>query len=154
MVPDLPGYEPRMPQGDAVRTVTEVALVEPDVPEMYALWRDPLLLAPFVDDRVTVELLDDVRSRWTFPGPDGNPLSCTAELIGDIPELVLAWRVADGPLPHEGRVEFLRHGPGTVSQLTVDLNYRLPPGADFDADLPRRILRRTLDNIAVTTRRH
>jgi uncharacterized membrane protein len=143
-----------MPQGDADRTVTELVLVDPDVAEVYGLWRDPLLLAPFVDDHVEVDLLDDVRSRWTFPGPDGDPVSCTAELIGDIPELALAWQVADGPLPHEGRVEFTRYGPGTISEIRVDVHYRRPPGADVDAELPRRVLRRTLDSLAVATRRH
>jgi uncharacterized membrane protein len=143
-----------MSQEDADRTVTEVVLVDPGVPEIYALWRDPLLLAPFVDDRAEVAQLDDVRSRWTFPGPDGEPVTCTAHLVGEFPELVLAWRVDDGPLPHEGRAAFTPHGPGTVSQVTVDLRYRWPPRVEVDAELPRRVLRRTLDNLAVATRRH
>jgi len=142
-----------MTQEDGERTLTEVVLVDPDVPEIYALWRDPLLLAPFIDDRVEVELLDDVRSRWTVPGPDGYPLTCTAELVGDIPELVLVWRVDDGYLPHEGRVMFTRYGPGTISEVTVSLRYQRPPGVDVDPDLPRRLVRRTLDNLAVATRR-
>jgi uncharacterized membrane protein len=143
-----------MTQGYAERTVTEAVLMDPDVPEVYALWRDPPLLAPFIHERAEVELLDDLRSRWTVPGPDGDPVSCTAELVGDIPEKVLAWRVDDGPLPHEGRVEFSPHGPGTVSHLTATLRYRWPPSVDLDVEFPRRALRQTLDNLAVTTRRH
>jgi uncharacterized membrane protein len=142
-----------MTQGYVDRKLTEIVLVHPDVPDMYALWRDPLLLAPFVDDRAEVVVLDDVRSRWTVPGPDGDRFTCTAELIGDIPELVLAWRVDDGPLPHEGRAEFTPHGPGTVSQIRVDVRYRWPPAAEIDAATPRRALRQTLDNLAVATRR-
>src|SRR2546423_52772 len=110
--------------------------MDPDVSEVYALWRDPRLLVPFVDERAHVELLDDIRSRWTVPGPDGDPVTCTAVLVDDVPEWVLAWRVTDGPLPHEGRVEFTRHGPGTVSQVTARLRYRLPP--EMDAELARR----------------
>ena len=92
-----------MTQQDADRTVTEVALVDLDVFDVYAIWRNPLLLAPFVDDRVNVELVSDTRSRWTFPGSHGAQVGCTAELVGEVPERVLAWRVGDGPLPHEGR---------------------------------------------------
>ena len=142
-----------MTQQEADRTVTEVALVDVDVFDVYAIWRSPLLLAPFVDDRVNVELVSDTRSRWTFPGPDGTPVSCTAELVGEVPEWVLAWRVRDGPLPHEGHVDFLRRAPGTASQLTVQVRYRQPPEGAIDPDLPRRILRRTLGALAVTTRR-
>jgi uncharacterized membrane protein len=142
-----------MTQQNADRTVTEVAVVDVDVFDVYAICRDPLLLAPFVDDRVNVELIGDTRSRWTFPGPDGTPVSCTAELVGEVPERILAWRVEDGPLPHEGHVDFLRHGPGTASQLTVQVRYHQPPDGSIDPDLPRRRLHQTLGALAATTRR-
>jgi uncharacterized membrane protein len=94
-----------------------------------------------------------VRSLWTVPGPDGSRITCTAELTSDIPEWVVAWQVTDGPLPHEGRAEFTPHGPGTVSQIKVDLRYPWPPAAELDPEAPRRVLRQALDNLAVATRR-
>ena len=40
-----------MTQQNGYRTVTEVAVVDVDVFEVYAIWRNPLFLAPFIDDR-------------------------------------------------------------------------------------------------------
>src|SRR5262249_49938456 len=80
-----------------------------------------------LDPAVRAETVDDTWSRWTVPTPDGVPRLLTVEVVGDIPELLLAWRTGNGWLPHEGTIRLAAAGTGRT-ELSVTVRYRWSPG--------------------------
>ncbi|MBO0868129.1 MAG: hypothetical protein J2P15_06150 [Micromonosporaceae bacterium] len=118
--------------------------------QVYWLCRDVRRLAQLVDPRVRVTEVDDVRSNWQI-----GSVACTVEITGDVPELLLSWQVADGPVPHHGRLTL--HPAGTANpagggtRIAVQVRYEWPPrtqDAGIDTGAPDRLLRRALDAIA------
>jgi uncharacterized membrane protein len=121
--------------------------------DVYGFWRDLPRLAAALEREATATVLADGRSRWSVRGPAGAPVEYTAEIIADEPGALLAWRVADGPLPHEGRVEFTEAPGGRGTELRVGLRYEVPGGAlgqaavKLTGDEPDQVLRTTLRRV-------
>jgi uncharacterized membrane protein len=74
--------------------------------EVYGFCRDLPNIARALERIVRVDELDDQRSRWVIEGPGSSEIEFIAEIVMDEPQRVIAWRVEDPPVPHEGRVEF------------------------------------------------
>jgi uncharacterized membrane protein len=130
------------------RRLNETALTSASRQEVYWLCRDVPRLAQLIDSRVRLVELNDVRSNWEI-----GRVACTVEITGDVPELLLAWEVADGPVPHHGRLTLHPAGDLTTggTRIAAQVRYRWPPSTEdaaIDADEPRRLLRRALDAIA------
>jgi uncharacterized membrane protein len=83
----------------------------------------------------------------------GSTVHWTAEVTEDVPDRLLAWRVTDGPVPHEGRVEFTPAPTGRGTEVRVSLHYELPGGplasaaARISGDEPDLVLRTNLRRI-------
>lgn len=101
-------------------------VVDQDRTRVYWLCRDPARLAAVLDPAVRAEAVDDTWSRWTVPTPDRVPRLLTVEVVGDIPELLLAWRAGNGWLPHEGTIRLAPAGTGRT-EMSVSVRYRWSP---------------------------
>jgi uncharacterized membrane protein len=76
----------------------------------------------------SVEEIDDRRSRWTAEGPFGMSITWEAEIIGERPGELIAWRSIDGSVVDTaGSVRFEPSGEA-ATQLTVNLKYNPPAG--------------------------
>jgi uncharacterized membrane protein len=98
-------------------------VVDQDRTRVYWLCREPARLAALFGPAVRAETVDDTWSRWTVPTPDGVPRLLTVEVVGDIPELLLAWRNGNGWLPHEGTIRLAAAGTDRT-EVSVAVRYR------------------------------
>ena len=96
--------------------------------DLYAFWRDFQNLARITDILESVEVLDDVRSRWTASAPGEIPIQWDAVITKDIPDEMIGWRSVEGsPVETAGYVRFEpTSGRGTV--VRVAMEYDLPAG--------------------------
>jgi uncharacterized membrane protein len=77
---------------------------------------------------VTIDPLDDRRSRWEVDGPAGAPIRFEAELTTFVPDRLIAWRtLPDQPIAHEGAVHFEAIDGG--ARLHIRMRYEPPGGA-------------------------
>jgi uncharacterized membrane protein len=96
--------------------------------EVYRFWRNLDNLPSFLTNLVSVEQLDDTRSRWTFRGPGGKNVRWDAVIINEIENELIAWKSLPGAdVVSAGSVSFTpaRHG-GTA--VTVTMQYAPPAG--------------------------
>ena len=107
----------------ADREAARRIVVDGDRTRIYWLMRDPQRLAAVLGPAVRAETIDETWSRWSVPEPGGQERLLTVEVMGDIPELLLAWRVDNGWLPHEGTVRFAEAGTDRT-ELAVTVRYR------------------------------
>lgn len=104
-------------------------LIDRPAGDLYAFWRDFQNLARLTDILQSVDVLDDVRSRWTAAAPGEIPIQWNAEVIKDIPNEMIGWRSMEGSsIETAGYVRFepTRGGRGTL--VRVALEYNLPAG--------------------------
>lgn len=95
-------------QGEGTVWGRTVSIMRPRE-ELYAFWRDFGNLATFMENIVSIDAIDDRRSRWTVRGPSGN-YQWTSVVTEDRPGERIAWRSEDGDVTNSGSVEF-RDGP-------------------------------------------
>jgi uncharacterized membrane protein len=130
-------------------------VVDQDRSRVYWLFREPERLAAVLGPAVRAEAVDDVWSRWSVPTPDGAPRLLTAQVAGDIPELLLAWRVDNGWLPHEGTVRLATAGTDRTD-VSVSVRYRWSAewaaDAGMSGDPVDRLLDLALERIAGAAR--
>jgi uncharacterized membrane protein len=130
-------------------------VVDQDRTRVYWLCREPARLAAVLDPAVRAESVDGTWSRWTVPTPDGVPRLLSVELVGDIPELLLAWRAGNGWLPHEGTIRLAPAGTGRT-EVSVTVRYRWSAewaaGAGVRADPVDGYLTGALERVAVAAR--
>jgi uncharacterized membrane protein len=97
--------------------------------EVYRFWRDLRNLPSFIADLVSVEVLDERRSRWIAATPGGLNVAWDAELIGDRPDELIAWRaVGSAALIGSGSVRFVPAPGGRGTEVHLELQSR-PPSA-------------------------
>ena len=129
-------------------------VVDADRTRIYWLFRDPQRVADLLGPRVRAETVDDTWSRWSVPEPGGVERLLTVEMVGDIPELLLAWRVDNGWLPHEGTVRFAEAGLDRT-ELAVTVRYRWSQQwasrAGVSADPVDGLLATALDRVAAAS---
>jgi len=81
--------------------------------ELYAFWRDFRNAPRYMDRIVRVEVLDELRSRWTASGPTGQSWEWESEVTEDVPGALIAWESLPGSeLPNRGWVQFAATGDG------------------------------------------
>jgi len=97
--------------------------------ELYAYWRDLSKLPTFMDNVISVDVIDSNRSHWVVKAPGGKTVEWNAKLTEDTPDRTLAWVSETGAdVPNSGRVEFREVGArGTV--VTATIVYDPPGGA-------------------------
>ena len=95
------------PEGAHLRAATTIA--QP-VETVYAFWRNLDHLSMALPSTITIERLDDRRSRWSLAPATGSAptlATWTAEIINDEPERVIGWRTVDeSDIVSAGSVQF------------------------------------------------
>jgi uncharacterized membrane protein len=89
--------------------------------ELYAFWRDPANLVGIMDNIKSIEMIDDIRSRWTVKGPAGRDVSWQSVITSDVEGREITWQSApDAEVANSGRIEFIDAGErGTVVRATI-----------------------------------
>ena len=95
--------------------------------ELYRFWRDPTNLVQIMDNIVSIEPIDEKRSRWTVKAPAGREVSWESIITQDVPGTSITWQSAEGAdVVNSGRIEFREVGArGTVVRATIAYD---PPG--------------------------
>lgn len=115
-------------QGDNV-VARSVTINRPRA-ELFAYFRDFTNLPTFMDNVVSIDMLDADRSHWVVKAPGGRTVEWTARLTEDQTNEALAWTSEDGAdVPNSGRVTFrdAQGNRGTI--VTATILYDPPGGA-------------------------
>jgi len=115
------------PKGDTLigRTVT----INRPRAELYAYWRDFTNLASFMDNIVSVEILDDRRSHWVVKAPGGKTVEWDAIITDEREGETIAWASDDdADVPNSGRIDFRDEPGGRGTQVTATIVYDPPAG--------------------------
>jgi uncharacterized membrane protein len=115
--------------------VEESITVERTPSEVFQFWRDVRNLPRVMHHLVSVEPLDERRSRWTARGPWNKTVEWEAEIFNERENELIAWRSLPGSdVDTAGSVHFhsLPHDRGT--SVSVSLKYN-PPGGKVGASV-------------------
>ena len=103
---------------------------------LYAFWRNFENLPRFMRHVESVSIIDDRHSRWVAKLPGRRAVSWTAEIVNDIPNVLLAWKTIGKPdVAHAGSVHF-REAEHGGTELQVVLEYE-PPGAQLISQIAK-----------------
>ncbi|MBB3859138.1 putative membrane protein [Novosphingobium hassiacum] len=107
--------------------LAEVVTINAPAQELYAFWRDTPRLAGVLENVLSIEAIDSVRSRWTVKAPAGREVSWESVITDDQPGSSISWQSAEGAdVANSGRVEFKDAGQrGTIVRATIAYE---PPG--------------------------
>ena len=107
--------------------IAEAVTIDRPAQELYDFWRNPSNLARFMDNIVSIEILDDKRSRWTVKAPMGREVGFESVITHEIPGQQISWQSAEGAdVDNSGSIEFQEAGMrGTVVRSTIAYD---PPG--------------------------
>ena len=98
--------------------------------ELYDFWKEPRNLSAFMHSVRSVTSLDEGRSHWIIEAPGGRTVESDAEIPGDQPGRLLAWRSLEGAdIRHGGRVEFRDSPDHRGTCVTVTVTYDPPGGS-------------------------
>jgi uncharacterized membrane protein len=101
--------------------------VEAPIEEVYEFWANYQNFPRFMRHVREVKPLDGGRSRWVVAGPAGTAVTWDAEMIGQVPNKMLAWRTLPGSfVNHAGIVRFETNG--FTTSIDVHLSYHPPAG--------------------------
>ncbi len=120
-----------VPYGHGTRIEKVFTIMRPAA-ELYAYWRDFGNLPSIMSHLEKVEVIDDVRSRWSAKGPAGYTAVWEAEIIDDTPGRRIAWRSVGGSTPNAGSVRFADAPAGRGTELHVEMEWA-PPGGRLGA---------------------
>jgi len=117
---DAPVTSSKTAKGDRTLLAESVTINRPAA-ELYGFWRNPANLATFMDNIESIEMLDDVRSRWTVKAPAGREVSWESVITHEVDGREITWQSApDADVANGGRIEFLDAGArGTVVRATI-----------------------------------
>ena len=101
--------------------IEEAVTIDRPASELYAFWREPANLAGVMENVVSIDKLDDTRSRWTVKAPAGKDVSWESVITNDVPNRELSWQSAEGAdIANSGRIRFEDAGTrGTVVRATI-----------------------------------
>ncbi|MBI4472378.1 MAG: SRPBCC family protein [Acidobacteria bacterium] len=130
-----------LPYGYGIKLKKAVTVNRPAA-ELYQYWRNLKHLPQFVDNTVSVNILDEKHSRWTLHVGAGLQLEWDAEITIDRKNEMIGWRSLDGAdIANAGYVRFERATGGRGTVIRVALQYNPPAGrlgAAFAAMLGER----------------
>ena len=92
--------------------------------ELYRQWRDLARLPEWMHHLRSVTVLDEKRSHWVAVGARGVVVEWDAELVGDEPGRLIAWRSLDGAdVDNAGSVAFTPAPGDRGTEIRVILRY-------------------------------
>jgi uncharacterized membrane protein len=112
------------------RTTRKVITINRPREEIYAFWRKLENLPRFMNHLKSVAVQTDGRSHWVAKGPMNRDVEWDAEIIGETPNEMIAWRSLPGAtVENAGTVRFEPAVGGRGTVVRVDLRYKIPGGA-------------------------
>jgi uncharacterized membrane protein len=117
-----------VPYGHGARIEKVFTIMRP-ADELYDYWRDFGNLPSIMSHLERVEVIDDLRSRWSAKGPAGFSAVWEAEIIDDTPGRRIAWRSVGGSIPNAGSVMFTDAPGDRGTELHVEMEWAPPGGA-------------------------
>ncbi len=101
--------------------VAESVTINRPANDLYGFWRNPSNLVAVMDNIESIEMIDDVRSRWTVKAPAGREVSWESIITHDVEGREITWQSApDAEVANSGRIEFIDAGDrGTVVRATI-----------------------------------
>lgn len=109
--------------------VTKSIAINKSPDEIYTFWRDFTNLPRFMKHLVSVEIVDERRSRWTATGPAGSEVAWDATIVDDQPGSLIAWQSDENAyVANKGTVHFDAAPAGRGTVVRVDLRYTPPAG--------------------------
>jgi uncharacterized membrane protein len=133
----------------------QVTIAQP-LQTVFAFWRDLTSIGAATNGRISVEAVDEKRSRWQLRTRAGAPavVEWTAELINEVPEKVLGWRtIGDADVVSAGSVNFSPAPGDQGTEVRVHLQYAPPLGrvgaaaAALSGHPPSTVVRHALNDI-------
>jgi len=110
--------------------VEHAILINRPPQEVFAFWRRLENLPQFMQHLVSVEVLDDGHSHWVAKGPLGLTAQWDAEVYGERPNEMIAWRSLSGSqVDTAGSVHFHAVRAGQATELHVSLKHDPPAGS-------------------------
>ncbi|HEX4925000.1 MAG TPA: SRPBCC family protein, partial [Bdellovibrionales bacterium] len=112
-----------VPTNTGFKIERAVTILQP--PELlYAFWRNLENLPRFMRHLESVTLIDDTRSLWVTRGPAGATVEWEAEIIGEHPDQMIAWKSLEGSdVAIAGSVWFRPAPGGRGTEVRVILKY-------------------------------
>jgi uncharacterized membrane protein len=108
----------------------QITIAQP-LDTVFAFWRQLASIGAATRGKITVQVIDDSRSRWEIrTRPDSAPLvEWTAELINEVTEQVLGWRTTgEADVVSAGSVNFMQAPGNQGTEVRVHLQYAPPLG--------------------------
>jgi uncharacterized membrane protein len=98
--------------------------------DLYRYWRNFENLPVFMSHLESVRCIDDRQSHWTVKAPLGQTVDWAAEITGDEPNRLIAWRsLPEADVTNAGTVRFSQAPAGRGTEVRVVLDYAPPGGA-------------------------
>ena len=117
---DAPVTSSKSKPGDRELIAESVTINRPAA-DLYGFWRNPANLVAVMDNIQSIEMIDDVRSRWTVKAPAGQEVSWDSIITHDVEGREITWQSApDADVANSGRIEFIDAGKrGTIVRATI-----------------------------------
>jgi uncharacterized membrane protein len=128
-ISDAPASAFRSRAGSTAPISQTVTISQPRS-ELYAFWREFTNLPRFMDNIVSVEPVDEKRSRWVIKAPAGTTIEFVSRITADEVGSLIAWESEQGSdIRNSGRVEFIEAAPGRGTMVRATIFYEAPGGA-------------------------
>jgi uncharacterized membrane protein len=126
---DAPARSLREQRG-STRLVGRAVTIAKPREEVYRAWRDFSRFPDFMENVVSVEILDQERSRWSVEGPHGMTADFVSRITEDVPGERISWASEDdASVPNSGRISFRDAPGGRGTVVDLDIGYDPPGGA-------------------------
>lgn len=121
--------------GDAVGInksikVEKTVTINKPAEELYTFWHNFENLPTFMKHLQSVKVIDQKRSHWITSAPMGQTVEWDADIIGDIPNQMIAWASVEGAdIENSGFVRFQPAPADRGTEVKVVMEYSVPGGA-------------------------
>ncbi len=123
----IAGEELIEPKGDSLSGTT-LTINRPRA-ELFAFWRDFGNLVRVLENVVSIEPIDDRRSRWTVKAPAGRTVEWTSVVTEESEGDFIAWASEESAdVPNGGRIDFRDAPGGRGTWVTATILYDPPAG--------------------------
>lgn len=127
--PDAPPLPGSLDARNADVVIGRTVRIDRPRNELYAYWRDFSNFQGFMEDVVSVKMLDATSAHWVVAAPGGHTMEWDSRITEDVPGERIAWASVEGAsVRNSGVVEFRESPSGRGTFVTVTLAYDSPGG--------------------------
>lgn len=110
--------------------VEKTVTINKPAEELYNFWHNFENLPTFMKHLQSVKVIDAKRSHWIISAPMGQTVEWDADIIGDIPNQMIAWASVEGAdVENSGFVRFQPAPADRGTEVKVVIEYSIPGGA-------------------------